>query len=269
MTTPTVIVTRPQPEADQWVQLLMAHGMPAQALPLIDIGPISNPAEQQAAIQARADWHQYGALMLVSGNAARYFFEPKWPLALTQQALAAIKTRVWCPGPGTARVAQQLGVPAHCIDQPAHDAAQFDSEALWAQVAAQVPAMAQAGQRVLVVRGAADGNSQGREWLAQQLRAAGVAVDFVAVYERRAPQWTPALIALAERYLQDGSVWLFSSSQALLHLRNKFNPGALARSTAIATHPRIAQAAQQAGFAHVKQCRPAVEDVVASVESTP
>ncbi|MEG0922474.1 MAG: uroporphyrinogen-III synthase [Comamonas sp.] len=277
MTKPTLIVTRPQPEAGHWVQLLARHGVAAQALPLIDIGPASNPVDKLAAEQARTQWQRYGAIMLVSANAARFFFNKNMPLAPDHQAPAAIKTRVWSPGPGTAHIAQQLGVPAQLIDQPAPDAAQFDSEALWAQVATQVPAMAQARQSVLIVRGAsdhtADGTSpsaggQGRGWLAQQLRAAGVAVEFVAVYERRSPQWTPTFYAKAQQHLQDGSTWLFSSSEAVMHLRNKFTPDQLAFSTAIATHQRIAQAAQNAGFIHVKQCRPSVEEVVASLEST-
>ena len=103
--------------------------------------------------------------------------------------------------------------------------------------------------------------------LAQQLRAVGIAVDFVAVYERQAPQWTPTFHAQAQQHLQDGSHWLFSSSEAVMHLHNRFKPEQLAASTAIATHPRIAQAAYSAGFAHVKQCRPSVDDVVASLES--
>ena len=273
---PALIVTRPQPEADHWMGLLHQRGVTARALPLITIGPASNPADQAAAAHARAHWQRYGAIMLVSGNAARFFLDQKTVLALNQRALAAIKTRVWSPGPGTARTALQLGVDASLIDQPAPDAAQFDSEALWTQVAAQVPVMAQAGQGVLIVRGASDtgvdgapasAGGQGREWLAQQLRAAGVAVDFVAVYERRPPQWTPTLHAQAQQYLQGGSHWLFSSSEAVMHLRNRFKPDQLAASTAIATHPRIAQAVRSAGFAHVKQCRPSVDDVVASLES--
>ena len=273
---PTLIVTRPQPEADQWVGLLAQHGIAAQALPLITIGPASNPADQAAATQARAHWQHYGAIMLVSGNAARFFFDEKLALSLNQSALAAIKTRVWSPGPGTARVALQCGVAASLIDQPAANATQFDSEALWSQVAPQVPAMAQAGQAVLIVRGASDAGvdsappstgGHGREWLAQQLRAAGIAVDFVAVYERQVPQWTPTFHAQAQQHLQVGSHWLFSSSEAVMHLHNRFNSEQLAASTAIATHPRIAQAARSAGFAHVKQCRPSVDDVVASLES--
>ena len=55
----------------------------------------------------------------------------------------------------------------------AADAAQFDSEALWAQVRAQV----RAGARVLIVRGGdASGQPAGRDWLAREIAAAGGAV---------------------------------------------------------------------------------------------
>ena len=60
-----------------------------------------------------------------------------------------------------------LGVDAACIDQPAADAAQFDSESLWAQVHHQIGP----GDAVLIVRGTEAGAYQqgtGRDWLAQQ-----------------------------------------------------------------------------------------------------
>src|SRR5690606_28115902 len=105
-----------------------------------------------------------------------------------------------------------------CIDRPAHDAAQFDSEALWAQVQNDVGA----GERVLVVRGADAGappQGTGREWLAQQLRARGAEVDFVVAYTRTAPVFSPEQQALAEQAAHSGAWWLLSSSEALAHLR--------------------------------------------------
>lgn len=41
--TPHAIVTRPAREAAQWVEDLRAHGIAAQALPLIAIGPVAAP----------------------------------------------------------------------------------------------------------------------------------------------------------------------------------------------------------------------------------
>ncbi|WP_312525479.1 uroporphyrinogen-III synthase [Comamonas sediminis] len=269
-----IIITRPQPEADDWVAQLRQRGWAAEALPLIDIAAADSPAHQAARMDARQHWARYGALMLVSTNAARFFLDPALVQALAGQPRSASATRLWCPGPGTARAAQALGIPSALIDQPATDAPQFDSESLWAEVGPQATAMAASGRRVLVVRGASAGTAidqlvtgSGREWLARQLQEAGIGVDFVGVYQRQAPAWTAAQLALATQALADGSIWLFSSSEAVMHLRNRFGAAALAPAQALATHARIAQATRAAGFVHIQQCRPSLEDVVASLES--
>ena len=265
MTVPRVIVTRPAREAAQWVQALQQRGIAAQALPLIAIGMAPDATVLQAARDRVLD---YRAIMVVSGNAAQHFFDQKVALTLSGQAPTAIKTRVWSPGPGTAETLQALGVPAACIDRPAPDAAQFDSEALWAQVHGDVSA----GERVLVVRGAdADAPPQGtgREWMAQQLRARGAEVDFVVAYTRAAPIFSPEQQALAEQAAHNGAWWLLSSSEALAHLRAALPRQNWGQARALATHPRIAQAARAAGFGRVQECRPALADVVASIESLP
>ena len=261
---PQVIVTRPEREALQWVQALQARGIAAQALPLIGIGP---PPDMQALETARARVLDYRALMFVSGNAAQHFLDPKTAQTLASQALTAIKTRVWSPGPGTAQTLCALGVPAACIDRPAHHAAQFDSESLWAQVHGQITA----GDRVLVVRGTEAGTTPaegtGREWLAQQLQAAGAQAEFVVAYTRIAPLFSAAQQALAQAAAAGGALWLLSSSQALAHLCAALPQQNWAQARALATHPRIAQAARAAGFGAVHECRPALEDVGASIES--
>ena len=265
---PRVIVTRPAREAAHWVQMLGAHGIGAVALPLIAIGPCREPAAQQALARARAHLAQYRALMFVSGNAVVHFFDPKMPQALDRQALTAIKTRAWSPGPGTARALEQAGVPPDCIDGPAPDAPQFDSEALWQQVAAQV----QPGDRVLIVRGRSGGvpesaQGSGRDWLARQIEAAGGTVEFVVAYQRGAPRFSAHEVALAQQAAHDGSLWLLSSSEAVAHLAEALPGQPWGAARALATHPRIAEAARAAGFGAVRECRPALEDVVASIES--
>lgn len=268
MPVPRTLVTRPESEAAPWVAALQARGLRAQALPLIAITAPTDAAAQQALHTARQHIARYDAVMVVSGNAAQHFFDQKTALALSGCAQAAIKTRVWAPGPGTARTLQALGLDAACIDQPAADAVQFDSEALWAQVQGQITP----GARVLIVRGAQAGDApagSGRDWLAQQLRTAGAAVDWVAAYTRAAPQWTPAQHALAQQAASDGTLWLLSSSQAIAHLRAALPAQSWQAARALATHPRIAQAARSAGFGSVQECRPTLEDVAASIESAP
>jgi uroporphyrinogen-III synthase len=62
----------------------------------------------------------------------------------------------------------------------------------------------------------------------------------------------------------DGSIWLFSSSEAIAHLPIGLDWG---QARALATHPRIAQAAREAGFGQVLQSRPALPEVLASIKS--
>ncbi|WP_159918115.1 uroporphyrinogen-III synthase [Pantoea sp. 18069] len=265
-----VLVTRPAPDAQHWVGLLQARGLHASALPLIDIVACAPAAAQLE--QARRDCAtpgHYRAVMFVSGNAVQFFFDQPQGA----QARIAPPARAWSPGPGTARALQAAGVPARQIDGPPADAAQFDSEALWPEVRAQI----QPGDRVLIVRGSQGDSSgaataatgQGREWLADQLRQAGAALDFIAVYQRRAPRLAPQAQAMAQEAACDGTLWLFSSSEAVANLQQALPGTDWSQARALATHPRIAAAAQQAGFGLVQECRPSLNDVVASIESAP
>jgi len=74
MALPRVLVTRAAQDAARWVDLLEQQGIPAQALPLIAIRPLSDPALQAALQHARMQCASYRAVMFVSGNAARHFF---------------------------------------------------------------------------------------------------------------------------------------------------------------------------------------------------
>ena len=147
---PPVLVTRPAREAERWVQQLAGRGIGAEAFALIDIVPEPMAGDLADARTRLGDYH---AAMFVSGNAVDGFLQPNQALAPVQQALAAIDTRAWSPGPGTTAALLRAGWPAARIDAPAHDAPQFDSESLWARVAPQ----ARAGTRVLIVRGGEPG----------------------------------------------------------------------------------------------------------------
>jgi uroporphyrinogen-III synthase len=248
-----VLVTRPETEARLWVDELRRRGLDAEALPLIEIAPATDTAPLVAAWSTLGS---YRAVMFVSGNAVRHFFAFKpvnvhWPPA----------TRAWTPGRGTREAVLSAGVAEGLVDAPPAESLQFDSEALWPQVAAQVGP----GDRLLIVRGAdASGAGSGREWLAEQAAAAGSRVDMVVAYRRAPPRLAATRLADAQR---GTCVWLFSSSQAIAHLQ-ALGPGAdWSQSRAVATHPRIAQAARAAGFGVVWQSRPSLDAVVAALES--
>ncbi len=247
-----LIVTRPAAQAAAWVAALQALGCDAQALPLIAIAAPDDPAPLRAAWQALP---RYGLVMFVSANAVQHFFAAgsgAWPAAV----------RAGATGPGTAAALRSAGVPAGSLVEPRADATRFDSEALWAQVAHED----WAGHQVLVVRG-----EDGRDWLAETLRARGARVDFVAAYRRLAPQPDAAGRALLAQALADPArhLWLFSSSEAVAHLQDLAPAADWSRSAALATHPRIAAAARAAGYAAVALTAPAVEAVAQAAAARP
>ena len=277
-----VIVTRPRLEADAWVKQLQALQVDAVALPLIHIGAVADNGDLAKAWE---NLPQYRAIMFVSSNAVRYFYFSNMPLASEFVAYTAIKNivnlqekttkpRMWATGPGTREALLAQAVPSELIDSPASDAAQFDSEALWNRVQHQV----KAGDKVLIVRGSslAAKNAEnadsvqmnGRPWLADQLTAAGVQVDFVVSYQRSAPVFDAAELASLRQASTDQSIWLLSSSEAVANLK-AISELRWSNAKAIATHPRIAQAARDAGFGVVYESRPLLTDVLASIESMP
>lgn len=247
-----LLVTRPAAQAVEWVAALRERGVEADALPLIGIF-----APRDAA-PVRAAWASLAAhrlVMFVSPNAAEQFFALRPPgLAWPEATLAG------SPGPGTSRTLRALGVPAACIAEPAADAAQFDSESLWQQLKSRD----WRGASVLIVRG-----ESGRDWLADTLRAQGASVSFVTAYERGAPRLDAreAELLRAAQASPQAQVWMFSSSESIAQLE-ALAPGADWRgATALATHPRIAQRAREAGFGRVLECRPSLDAVVACLQS--
>ena len=287
VSTVRVIVTRPERDAQHWVRQLQQGGFEAEALPLIEISPASAAADVQALQRAWQTLDRYAACLFVSGNAVEYFFKQKEAAAKYARENDAIKKiadqvldelppglRFMAPGPGTVAVLVAAGVPVGQIDAPALDARQFDSQSLWKVVGQRD----WRGRRVLVVRGGnldtagENAASPGRDWIARQWEAAGARVDFVGVYQRRAPRLTEAQIQRARAASSDGSVWLLSSSEAVANLAGMPELSAMdwSRARAVATHPRILDAARAAGWGVVVASRPALKDIrdtLASIES--
>lgn len=245
-----VLVTRPQPQADRWVDRLRGSGVEAVALPLIDVAAAPDPAAVEAAWRGMA---QRRLAVFVSPNAAARFFASRpagmdWPAA----------TRAASIGPGTTEALVALGVPPDRIVAPADDSPQFDSEALWLRLAHDD----WAGAAVLMVRG--DG---GREWLAERLRERGARVEAVAAYARVAPRLDGSDVLAQALAAPVDHLWLLSSSEAVGHLGRAVPGQDWQAARAIATHPRIAQAARALGFGRVVEAAAGFEAVRACIQS--
>lgn len=274
-----VIVTRPTAEADAWLDAFAERGIDALGLPLIDTGPPSDAATLTGLRHWQSHWCEVDAVMMVSPAAVRQFLgTPGFECPGGDQRLP----RWWSPGPGSAKVLRRLlaehGLNVGAVDTPADEASHFDSEALWSVVGSQV----HPGFHLLVVRGrtrpdirlttsdpqveSALSRGEGREWLMERCQERGAKVDFCVAYERFAPDWLPeAQHRLAARP-PEHQIWMLSSSEGVLELDRRMPEGLWRKGTALATHPRIAAAAREAGFRAVLCCKPVLEDVIRTLE---
>jgi uroporphyrinogen-III synthase len=254
----TVVVTRPQPQADEWVARLEALGQAARALPLMRIERVA--AFDEGVARTWMVLSRYRLVMFVSPNAVLAFFAARpsgagWPDT----------TLAGATGPGTVAALRAQGVAAASTVSPPMDATTFDAESLWTHALAGLDWV---GQSVLVVRG-----EDGRDWLADTLGRAGASVSCLAAYRRGPPVWPGVLHdTLASVAAQPAQhVWLFSSSQCIAHLlapdAPTADPGlraAVLAVPALATHPRIAETARRGGF---HQVVPVTPDPVAVVQT--
>ena len=246
-----LLVTRPQPQADAWVEQLMGLGIDACALPLLGIADAVDPVAVQ---QAWAELPGQQLVMFVSPNAVGRFFAQAPAAQAWPDAVLAAGT-----GPGTAAALLSHGVPERQLVCPTADGQSPDSEALWQILQGRADWQ---GRRALIVRG-----ESGRNWLAERLAERGAAVSFVESYRRIAPTLSALQLHCLQVALQAprAHVWVLSSSQALTHLAGLgVHPMGLGLR-ALATHARVAQAAHELGFERVTVVAPSVQAVAAWV----
>ena len=254
-----VVVTRPEQDASAWVDSLNEAGFKTIRFPLLQLTEFLTT---QTALDALALLKRSQAVMFVSANAVRFLaqalrHQPDW---VHHFQLA----RAWCTGPGTAAALAQCGIPFGQIDQPAAQAKQLDSEALWEVVASQV------GQdmNVLFVRGADEsGTTAGRDWLALELEKAGIKVSAIAAYQRTPTQLTEAQKVQVQQFVADGAIWVFSSSAALQALAAQCPQVDWSMAKATVTHPRMADLAQKMGWGTVAIAPPGLSSLQASIKS--
>jgi len=256
---PVVVVTRPRAQAPMLVAALERHGLRTHQFPLLDIAPTPNLEDLRAAL---SDPSRYALVVFVSPNAVQQAFAAmpegfRWP----QEVPVAVV------GPASAQALATHGVapPAHRVIRPGThaDDARQDSEALYAQL--DVASLR--GREVLIVRG-----NGGREWLADQLREAGVSVRAVEAYRRSVPvpdaaAWNALRAVLAGRH-----AWTLTSSEAVRNLddlaRANLSPADLETlhgAPCFASHARIIEQAQSLGFRDVTLTGAGDDRLLASV----
>lgn len=253
---PAVVVTRPLGQSAALLALLERAGFESIEFPLIDIGPVTDAAPLHAALgelYAPAPLG-FALVVFVSPNAIDHAFaalNSAWPLQIP----------IGVVGPGSVAALGRQGVtaPVYTIISPATGATvtetptdpRYDSEALYAAIEAHFGLDGLKDKRVLIVRG--DG---GREWLADALSAAGANVEKVAAYRRIVPE--PSMRDWERIHALLAGVphaWLLTSSEGVRNLEELAREHltvdetiTLKRAPLVSPHPRIAEAARQAGF---------------------
>lgn len=236
MTRRLIFVTRPGEPGRLLAQQLTGAGMRALWLPAFTLGPPPDPQAVSATL-ARLDQYQLAVFVSVAAAEATAAALPgAWPVA----------TAIGVVGEATRRaVLEQIpsSAAATWFAPVAADVGRGGSEALWSVLGSALGGIRQA----LILRAA-----HGREWLAEQLAAAGVAVDNLAVYTR-APAPLPELPAAD----LDAPVLLVTSSEAvdavLAQLDADGSRSLRAKARVIAPHERIVARARAAGFADVRR----------------
>ena len=253
---PAVVITRPLGQSAVLLALLARAGFESIEFPLIDIGPVADAAPLHAALgelYAPAPLG-FALVVFVSPNAIDHAFA-----ALSSAWPSQIPIGVVGPGSVAALGRQGVTAPTYTIISPATGAMvtetptdpRYDSEALYAAIEAHFGADGLKDKRILIVRG--DG---GREWLADALSAAGAKVEKVAAYRRIVPEpsmrdWERIHALLAG----EPHAWLLTSSEGVRNLEELAREHltvdetlTLKHAPLVTPHPRIAEAARQAGF---------------------
>ena len=223
-----VMVTRPAQQAGPLIQQLQAAGASPWSFPLLEIVPCTSPQLDHLI----SHLEQYDIAIFISPNAVRYGVE-----AVNQRGAWPETLRLATIGKGSAQALEdRLGRAADIVPSSGSD-----SEALLDTSALQNVD----GKQILIFRG-----RNGRELLANTLRARGAQVDYAEVYERHRPKVDTAPLNTA---LQTGAldVILITSNEALDNLLNMVEPAnlnALYQIPLVVIHPRQAERAQQLGF---------------------
>lgn len=154
-----LLITRPKPQSDAWVQQLREQGLLASALPLLEIVPYPQPADLAARLAA-AD-----LVLAISVNAVNFAAQ-----ALQQLAAEKRLVQVFAIGAATAGALARLGV---CAQAPQSSQ---DSETLLALPEWQKLQ----GKRLVILCG-----EGGRELIEHTAQQRGACVERCALYRRK------------------------------------------------------------------------------------
>ncbi len=234
----SILVTRPEEQADQLAEPLAELGAEVLVQPAIRIEP---PASWEPVDAAIGRLTQFSWIVFSSSNGVHYFLNRLRDLGRDWRALG--HCRLAAIGPGTARALATYGLL--CDLQP---------ERYTADDLAQVLKNCVGGQRILLVRA-----SRGREVLRQELSSVAAEVVQVVAYQSIDVQQPDSEVT---RRLAEGRIdWITVSSSAIARSLATLFGSNLANAKLASISPITSHTLRQLGYA------PTVEATAATMSA--
>lgn len=251
-----VVITRAADQQQVWRQALEQAGHAVESFPLFEMLPAQD--WRADAPQLVHLWDS-ALVVVVSPTAASKLAElvrVAWPRHIP----------IAVPGPGTRDAVRRAGLDAHIIC-PVKAEEGYDATALLHAVSVSLSLGQIKPGRALLIRG-----ESGNDLLVNGLKRLGYEVDIAAAYAYEPVELTADKQLRLARLLTSAhdTAWLLAQARAVTHLdalARNLRANGLAGHTALAIHPRIAAAAQRAGFHRVLTVEPTPTAVVAALES--
>ena len=223
-----ILVTRPQPQAEQLAIALMAEHADVTVLPMVEIHPIIAPSEQTPLIQ---DLDHFQHILLTSIPAVRYGLNlidnwwPQRPINIHWHAIGEATANLLADN------SIQTELPSHGVD----------SEALLTSPLLQNIN----NQRILIIKG-----KGGRRKLQDTLSDRGADVSTLSVYRRSCPDYSPGYIHQTVTS-QGVNVIVATSGEIIDNLINSASLPALTTIPLVVPSQRVAEQASRNGFQQV------------------
>ena len=229
----SVLVTRPQGQAETLMAAINKAGGRASHCAVIDIIGLSDNAQLEQCKQTIMALDTFQHVIFISGNAVKFGME--W----VQQYWPQLPIDIHWHGIGKKTVAQLIAQDVPC--EPYQLQGAMNSEALLQHSSLQHLAQ----QKVLIVRGVG-----GRDYLAQQLTQRGAQVSYAECYQRVLPSLAEgALPEIIER--QAINTVCLNSGESVTNFCQLVGAKGLNKITIVVPGDRVAAIAEELGFEHI------------------
>ena len=240
-----VLVTRPEGQQDQLVEVLAQADIDSRCLPMLALSALSHPADKRRINNQLARLTHQQLAIFISSNAVRFTanhlatLSVAWPAQLPCLAIGA----------STAKAIEIQAWP-QVYDRHNGDRQQSStSEGLLEKTALQ----SITGQNIMIFRGRG-----GRELLAEELIARGATVNYCELYQRSQPEYDGSILT---EYLgladggQPVAAILFASGETLSNFCQQIEREKLSKDVfnvaVVVPSQRIFEQAKAAGFGRV------------------